>query len=196
MPVEWEWAELRLLAATQPVQLGDDFETSLRDTWVRTGPPEQQVVTFELVAPRGERFLVPAEFRGDYTWALSFQPDELGRWRYRFRQDFLKKPYESSEGFFDVVLLERERALEQLAALADRLRVDNARSGASRDRELSPLATVFWRLERAALALETPESFASPQGRELFDRITEVRELLSGREVPDESSFSPLEREF
>jgi hypothetical protein len=163
---------------------------------VRTAPPEQQEVLFELVAPRGERFVVPAEFRGDYTWTLSFQPDELGRWRYRFGQDFVKKHYESAWGFFDVVLLDRVRARQQLAALADRLRAENAAHGASEDRALSALAPIFWRLERAAMALETPESFAAPEGRELFQRLSEVRELLSDREVPDEPKLTPLKREF
>lgn len=188
----WEWAEVRILAARDPLELGTAFRTRLHDTWVRTAPPSEQPVVFEFDAPRGETFEVLGEYRGDYTWHVAFTPDEVGRWRYRFRESFLKHPYESEEGVFDVVVLDRKNARIQLEALAVRLRGVAEAS----DRTPSPWTASFWRLERAALQLETPESFASPSGRELFDLLTEVRRLLSHRRVPDVPEASPMQREW
>lgn len=190
---EWDWVQLRVLAARDPIELGQPFETHLRDTWVRAGPPETRRVEFEWVTPQGvvERGL--ADYQGDYTWRFSMVPRELGRHRYRFRQDFLKRPYEGAEGVFDVVLLDRENARRQLRALADRLREDPPNGDG---KPLPAEAPGFWRLERAALQLETPESLASESGRELDARLTEVRELLGGRKVPPELSLKPMKREF
>ncbi len=188
----WDWAEVRILAVRDPIELGSTFETSLHDTWVRTAAPQEQRVVFVFEAPRGERFEVLADYRGDYTWQVSFTPDEIGRWRYRFHESFLKEPYDSEEGVFDTVVLDRANARRQLSALADRLR-ENA--GATDDAP-SPWAESFWRLERAAMQLETPESFASPSGRELFDVLTEVRTILSNRKVPRVLKPSPMKREW
>ncbi|MBW2245298.1 MAG: DUF5060 domain-containing protein [Deltaproteobacteria bacterium] len=188
----WDWAELRVLAVRDPIELGSAFETSLHDTWVRTAAPTEQQVVFEFEAPRGEKFEVLAEYRGDYMWQIAFTPDEIGRWRYRFHESFLKRPYDSEEGVFDTVVLDRANARRQLSALADRLRAGER----STDEAPSPWAESFWRLERAAMRLETPESFASPSGRELFEVLTEVRTLLSHRRVPEELEASPMKREW
>ena len=56
--------------------------------------------------------------------------------------------------------------------------------------------TPFWRLERAALRLETPESFRSQEGRETFALLTEVRQALIGRAVRDRRQMKPIKREF
>ena len=188
----WRWAEVRILAVRDPLELGAVFQTSLHDTWVRTAPPVEQQVGFEFRAPRGELIEVLGEYRGDYTWDVTFTPDEVGRWHYRFRESFLKRPYESEDGVFDVVVLERENARRQLRALAERLRAEEPAS----DKAPSRWAASFWRLERAALQLETPESYASPSGRALFDLLTEVRTLLSHRRVPDAPRATPLKREW
>ncbi|MCP3984412.1 MAG: DUF5060 domain-containing protein [bacterium] len=188
----WDWAEVRLLAARDPIELGSPFETSLHDTWVRTAAPDQQQVVFEFEAPRGERFEVLAPYRGNYTWQVAFIPDEIGRWRYRFRESFLKRAFESEEGVFDVVVLDRENARRQLLELASRLR----EGGATSDEAPSPWVESFWRLERAGMGLETPESFASPSGREFFELLTEVRELLSQRRVPDVLNATPMKRDW
>ncbi len=193
LDVEWSWAQVRVIAGRDPLELGGAFESSLRDTWVRTAPPEEQEVRFRFESPRGRRFEVPGTYQGDYTWSVSFVPDEVGRWRYGFEEDFLKKHYTSAEAFFDVVVLDRENAREQLRALADRLRAEPEAVGEVPIPELAPS---FWRLERAALRLETPESLASESGRELMERLTEVRELLGGREVPERLKLSPMKRDF
>ncbi len=192
-PAGWEWVQLRVIAAREPVELGQPFETRLRDTWIRAGTPETRRVEFEWVTPQGVTESGLAEYQGDYTWSFRTVPTELGRYRYRFRQDFLKHPYEGAEGVFDVVLLDRENARRQLRALADRLR------SSPPDGDGHPLpaeAPGFWRLERAALRLETPESLATESGRELFALLTEVRVLLGGREVPRELKLTPMKREF
>ncbi len=192
--VAWSWVQVRVFAGAQPVELGETFETDLRDTWVRSAPPEEQEVRFELVAPRGASFLAAADYQGDYRWQLRFEPDEVGHWRYRFRERFLDHPLESPWGHFDVVLTDRDNARRQLRRFVERLRREQ--STPDDDRNLSPLAPTFWRLERAALRLETPESFVSPSGRALFGLLTEARELLSKRRVPDEPRLTPMEREF
>jgi len=193
LDVEWDWAQVRVLAATDPHELGRPFETTLRNTWVRTAPPETQALRFRFESPRGKRFEVPGDYQGDYTWAVTFTPDEIGRWRYGFEEDFLKDRYQSAEAWFDVVLLDRENARAQLRALADRLRADPPADDGAPFPDLGPS---FWRLERAALRLETPESLASESGRELLGLLTEVRELLGGRPVPDTLKLSPMKRDF
>jgi hypothetical protein len=58
------------------------------------------------------------------------------------------------------------------------------------------LAPRFWRLERALLSLETPESLASESGRERHALLTRPREVLGGREVPTELPLEPSSRKW
>jgi len=184
--------ELRALAALHPVALGKPFETTLRDTWIRTAPPEDQELRFTLVSPSGKKFEDIAVYEGDYRFSFSFLPEELGRWRYRFAHEF-EFPYESAEGIFDVVATERTgilAALEALSALLDR-------EGVVLDEQRIPVhAPRFWHLERALLALETPESFVSPEGRTRFAKLTQLREVLGDRPVPAQPPRRPMKRDF
>ena len=54
----------------------------------------------------------------------------------------------------------------------------------------------FWRLERALVGLETPESFASPEGRERFALLTRIREVLGGRPAPEHPPLKPAKRDW
>jgi len=193
LETDWSWAQLRLTAARSPVELGSPFVSEIRDTWVRTAPPEEQVVEWRFTSPKGEETRVLADYAGDYRWTIEWTPTELGRWRYAWTERFVKRPYQSAEGVFDVVALDRENIRRQLAALAERIRREDPDAS---DKNPSSLAPTFWKLERAALALETPESFASPAGRELFALLTGVREALAQRKVPDEAPLQPMERDF
>jgi hypothetical protein len=192
---DWDWLELRLTAAREPVVIGRAFQTSLHDTWVLTAPPEQQEVRFTFVSPRGEKHKATARYAGDWTWRIAFTPDELGRWHYHWKQRFLKKAYHSPEGRFDVVAGSRE---EVAAALRDLLARVRALDPAPTDAELSQLAPVFWKLERAVFQTETPESLASEEGRPLRELLTEIRVALSQRKVPEPEAMEPepMDREF
>jgi len=184
--------ELRAVAALHPVALGQPFETTLRDTWIRTAPPEEQELRYTLVSPSGKRFEKIAHYEGDYRFSLSFLPEELGRWHYRFAHEF-EFPYESAEGVFDVVGTDRTGVVAALDALAERLE----REGVVLDEKRIPVHSPhFWRLQRALLALETPESFMSPAGRERFAKLTRLREILGDRPVPTEPPRRPMKRDF
>jgi hypothetical protein len=192
-PVDWSWMEARVVAARRPLELGEAFTTRFRDTWVRSAPPEAQRVPFTFVSPQGERTTVEAEYQGDWTWTVRFVPDELGRWRYAFETSFLKHPETSAEGSFDVVALERDSVREGLRALRDRA-LEAAADGEPPG-GLGRLAVAFWKLERAALRLETPARWQGEEGEALRALLAEVREALSGRHVRDVDP-KPMDREW
>ncbi|MDJ0785668.1 MAG: DUF5060 domain-containing protein [Myxococcota bacterium] len=191
--VEWDWLEVRATAGHDPVALGDAFETRLRDTWVRTAPPEEQEVVFSFESPSGTETRVPATYEGDYTWSVRFVPDEIGRWRYRYRSRFVKLEDQSPYGRFDVVAAELPRVRSSLERLLARLRSEYPELD---DSQVQPLAPTFWRLERAVHQLATPDELASPDGREIYALLTEIRQALSGRRVPEKARATPMRREY
>ncbi len=79
---DWNWLDVRLTAVIDPIVLGEAFTAELRDTWVRTQPPEQQDVLWTFTSPLGQSYSVRAAYQGDYQWRVRFHPPELGRWRY------------------------------------------------------------------------------------------------------------------
>jgi hypothetical protein len=195
LPVDWRWMEARVVGARGPlVELGETFTTRLHDTWIRSAPPEEQAVPFTFVSPRGERTEVLAEYQGDYVWTVSFRPDALGRWRYAFESSFLDETERHPPATFDVVALEREsvrRGLEALLARAQEEAEDGEAAGG-----ISPLAQEFWKLERAAMRLETPARWRSEEGRRLRELFDAVREAISGRRIPDEVVPTDMPRDF
>ena len=193
LEADWGWLQVRVRAARHPVVLGGAFGTQLRDTWVRTAPPEEQEVAWRFTSPQGEEHEVLARYEGDYTWRVAFEPRELGRWRYRWKQRFLGHPYRSAEGVFDVVPGDLDDVEAQLRALLERAREEGAPPEGV---EFTALSPVFWKLERALYQLATPEEMASPRGRALYDLLTQVRAALSGRPVPDEAPLEAMDREF
>ena len=67
----------------------------------------------------------------------------------------------------------------------------------SREEAVEAFGVPFWRLERAAMRLETPESFRAAPGRGTFALISQVRAALSLREqVPDEPRIRPMKRDY
>jgi len=183
---------VRLVAAYDPVPLGQPFRTELRDTWVTTAPVEAQRVPWTFVSPRGEHHLVEARYAGNYRWEVEFQPTELGRWLYFYEANF-EHPYRSAEGFFDVVAGDRETVRRELRSL--RARIQQA-APASKPEAIAEFGVPFWRLERAALRLETPESFRSEEGRETFALLTEVRQAMVKHRVHDRRRMEPIKRDF
>jgi hypothetical protein len=100
----WSHVEVRLTAACDPVPLGGAFESTFRNTWVRTAPPERQHVPFVFRGPDGSEREVPARYAGDYRWTVHFEPDEPGRWTYAWGETFTTDPYRSATGTFDVLV--------------------------------------------------------------------------------------------
>jgi hypothetical protein len=186
------WAEARAVAAVQPVALGQPFETGFRDTWLPTGPPEEQEVRFHFRSPSGAVIERDAEYQGDYVFSVSIEPRELGRWEYSYTHRF-EHAYESAPGVFDVVALEIDGVEEALRSLLSDLDAQEVEIGAAHIPTLGPR---FWRLERALLGLETPESFASPEGRERFALLTRIREVLGGRPAPEHPPLKPAKRDW
>jgi hypothetical protein len=178
---------VRLSATQSAVTRGQAFEDSFRDTWVTSGPPEEQQVTFTFVAPSGDVHRTQAEFQGDYTWKVSFPPDELGRWRYWHEHD-LYEGFRSADGVFDCVPGDRQAIAQQLRALAQRIRDRNYEDPKLAVHKFGP---EFWALERAALASMTPEEWAGEPGRELDQLIVNVRKQMDSRELPEKQRMRP-----
>ena len=183
-PFSWsgESIQVRVSAVTDPVVLGQSFVADVKDTWVVTAPPEKQVVGWTFVSPTGLRHVVNAEYRGRFRWTVSFAPDEIGPWQYYWTQNFAERPYRSSVGLFDVVVGGRSSSRSQLWTFAERLEIEGRSS--NRD-ELRRQWVLFSRLQRAAIQLEDPASFAATQGRDLRNLINRVRSLLWGKPIPD-----------
>jgi hypothetical protein len=51
-------------------------------------------------------------------------------------------------------------------------------------------------LERAAMNLQTPESFASEAGCDLHELLNELRTLLGGKRIPDPLPLQAMERHW
>jgi hypothetical protein len=183
-----EGLEARVRAVRDPVTLGQAFESRIHDTWIRSAPPEEQVVPCRFVSPSGAEHRVLAEFAGDHSWTIRFEPDELGPWRYVWRHDFVEEAtFESASGGFDVVIGDRENARAQLERFLAALGAAGQLDEAAKLRQM----VVFSRLERAVMQLETPESFRSPAGAELKGLLNRIRALLAGEPVPDPIPLLP-----
>ncbi len=185
--VDWTWYELRILAVSQPVAIGAPFSARVRDTWIRTRAPEEQIVPWHFVSPSGREVDVNARFVGDFTWVIDFIPDEIGRWRYRWTHDFVAdREFRSAPGRFDVIAPDRGALLRHLNRVIARVG-----SRPSDDPEATERARrSLMRIERAALQLETPASFRSPEGRALRRALNELRGAID-EPAPDPL---PLER--
>jgi len=181
IPSKWEWLEVRLTAAADPVVLGEAFTAELRDTWVTTGPPEEQRVIWTFVSPTGVRHDVPAEYVGDNTWKVEFFPDELGRWHYEWSQHFTDEGYRSAVLPFDVLIGSRENALMQVERFAQMLEQWRPEPGSP---EHWRWMVRFARIERAAMQLETPETYRSAAGLRLRELLNRSRAILGNGPPP------------
>ncbi len=201
----WDWMEIRLWAGSNPVLLGEPFESEFSDTWVRTRAPEDQVIPWVFVSPTGVTHTVHADYLGDYHWKTKFLPDEVGPWRYSWSQTFLHEPFHSPVGSFDVVLDDPNHARKQLEAFIAKVSstlAPNRKKGSTRGSQGKNIAAEekalrhrlmvqFSRLERAVIQLETPESFRSESGQSLKKLLNSARLLLGGSPVPDRLPLLP-----
>lgn len=187
-------ATVRVTGGITPIDLGDFFEDELRHTWVIAGPPEDQAVEWLFESPTGRVKTVPARYAGRYVWAVRFTPDEVGRWRFRWRHHLMNSPREGPPGFFDVVGRDREvlkRYLEDLHTEIEE-NVDDLTSPAA---EVARVR--FVRLQRALVRTLAGVGI-DPPGRIPFDELAGVRSLLWGRPMPEEIPLTsmPLVREM
>jgi len=216
----WNAAQIRVIAARDPLHLGEEFIAELRDTWIRSAPPEEQEVPWRFVSPTGFLSEVPAEYQGDSRWLVRFKPTELGIWHYSWSHEFythVTVPVESAEGEFDVVIGERQALMNALDSLLEEVVSANSRPDLSLQERLvrrlkrlkrtalgeDRLEGSDWqlrerfisrlaRLERGALQLEDAESFAHFRGSEIHRLLNEIREEL-GQPVPDSIPLVPNE---
>ncbi len=177
----WDAFELRITAATHPIELGDAFVAELRDTWVRNAPPEDQSVAWQFVAPTGETFASEGAYRGDFTWRMEFRPQVPGRWHYRWSYRFAEEAYESRIGTFDVITRREEQVIRELERLLVAVRSSEAAEGHGSRRFLSER---FAALEAEAMLRQTPETFRSQQGKLLMELLAEIRGELTGSHAP------------
>ncbi len=179
---KWSWLEVRVLAAADPVSLGLLFTASMRNTWITTGPPAQQQVRWTFVSPSQREHHLTAKYMADFTWTIEYQPDEIGRWQFRWNHHFNDKPFESTVGYFDVVAGTRANIIDQLKRLLADIQSSQALVAVSLTKQFT---VRFARLERAAIHCETPESFRTKSGRNLRNLLDEIREALGGTSVPE-----------
>lgn len=176
--------ELRIVAAEDPVALGQAFTARMKDTWVLTAPPEDQEVLWTFVSPTGREREVHADYRGQFSWEVTFVPDEIGPWRYRWTQNFTRDSFTSAEGRFDVLAMDREGVLSCMEELGREI---VASSEAPTSTSFDAFRLRFSRLQRAAIVLDGPDGLPSPRGADLRRRLDSIRSLLwaKGKPIPD-----------
>jgi hypothetical protein len=181
------WAEVRLLAAQDPVFLGEPFHAEMRDTWVRTAAPEQQKVPWVFTSPTGVKHHLAANYVGESRWVIAFVPEEIGLWRYQWSQNFTEHPYESELGFFDVMGGDLQSLQEPLEKIAQEAKGQDPGELAT----LSPLMLRFARLERAVMSHLTPDAYRSETGNGAMEKLREARAAFHGRPLPDSLPMVP-----
>jgi hypothetical protein len=175
--------ELRLLAARNPVYLGADFRTGLEDTWVTSGPPENQVVEWSFVSPSGMIHRRTSTYTGGYRWDVSVRANEIGSWRYYWTHELSGRPVRGPVGRFDVVADDLGEVHAQMEELVRDIEIEGASTG--------PAILRSWEqrlmsLERAAVALTPSETWRQDGGQSIRDAVGRVRSALLGQTVsPD-----------
>lgn len=195
LPVQaaWDWVEVQVLAATDPIHHGSTFEAKIRDTWMTTGPPKDQEVLWTFISPYGISFEIVAKYLGDYTWGVNFQPEEIGRWRYSWTQQFIDTPYQSPIKQFDVIPGDQANIQKQIQALQKKIKNNNQSSVPGTRKEL---ALAFLKLERAVMQQQTPSSFSTAEGIRMKERLNTVRSLLTKKNRPPQSRMVAMDRKW
>ncbi len=184
---------LRLVAARDPIAIGDRFSSQFRNTWVTSGPPEGQVVPWIFQSPTGRRHTIHAAYANEFIWTIDFEPDEIGRWRYRWMHNLNEETFTSTIGVVDVIGGSIDNVRSELQALQTRIR---ASSLATADQRTSAFGMAFARLEQAALQRQTAGTFASSDGEAIRTLMRNVRSLLCGRKVPKKQELRPMKPRY
>lgn len=182
-----DWIQARVIAATDPIPIGDSFRAELADTWIRTASPQEQHVPWVFTAPSGKRHEVAARYAGESRWEVEFTPDELGEWAYSWRQNFDVHHFDSGEAFFDVIGGGLENVVRRLNELAAAASGADRKDAAALGRRMAQFA----RLERAAMAALTPDQFAGAAWDSTRAALRRVREALGHEAVPDSLPMVP-----
>ena len=181
----WDWIEVRLRAAHNPVAFGSSIETEIRDTWIRTKAPEDQRVVFSFVAPSGTTYNVDANYLGEFRWHVKFTPNEIGRWRYFWEDNFTWNMRRGPDSVFDVIAQDMDIVLTALKALQTEISQSDLSSAEER---LTHFERRFNSLQRAAISLLNPETFHSTQGSSVREKITEIRATLASEKLAETPS--------
>jgi len=177
-----DWVEVRLVAASDPIVLGQPFTAEVRNSWVVSGAPADQVLRWVFISPTGEECVTFARYEGGFTWKVHFLPNAIGPWRYYWSHNFGRTRFVSSVGRLDVIGGDGTNVRAQLDVLAEEIRVARRRRSSE---QLEKLRVRFAQLQRAAMQLQQPETFRSSEGDDLRRRLQDIRSLLWGRKVPD-----------
>ena len=120
---------------------------------------------------------------------MSLTTNAVGRWQYRWHHTLPGHELESETHLFDVVAWERKEVAEGLKSLREAIQV----SGASpKTYEMLPFELSFMRLERAATLVQSDNPADSPADTDFLAEIRRIRELLSGKPVPEEFQPKPI----
>ena len=169
-----DWVQFRVRAVHDPVLLGHPFKASLRDTWILSVPPEQQHVPWYFTSPGGKRHEILATYNGDFMWSITFIPDEIGRWKYYWENNFSHE-YKSETGTFDVIVGDQKNAWRQLEAFQKKM----AEFPAQNHNEVEAYMHQFARLERSALRFLDPATYNSETGLEFRGKLNDIRGLIA-----------------
>ena len=180
--VDWDWIQVRLVAARNPVSLGTPFESEFVDTWVPDAKPEEQTVTWHFTDPLGREVELRGSYEGHYRWRVAFYPKVPGRWSYYLDHDLNWPPYRSEQVVFDVLSDDLTIVLDHLEDLAERIEASNLTTPRAKFKNFGD---EFLRLERAGIQLLTPQEFRSERGVQFSSRVDEIRREL-GEALPEQ----------
>ncbi len=179
---------IRARALHDPLTRGSRFRETLGDTRFAIGEPENQHARWTFVSPSGRVHRLESAYTGDYRWEVDFQPNEFGRWTYVAEHDFdPHHPSRSPVGVFDVVAGDRRAIRRQLRGLAARIKADGETT--SIDARIARYGEEFLTLERAAMQLETAESFRARSDRKTIRLLNNVRVELGQHRVPERQNL-------
>jgi hypothetical protein len=121
MVLDWDWCQLKVSAAPEPMLLGETFEVRLQEPWVSPGPREVQRPELVLIAPSGQVHRVDGRPVDKVNFEITFTPDEPGLWRYGWSYLPRSKSPRGShqgEGLFYVRVPQEGNELEQFRSWA------------------------------------------------------------------------------
>jgi peptidoglycan/xylan/chitin deacetylase (PgdA/CDA1 family)/glycosyltransferase involved in cell wall biosynthesis len=177
-----EKARIRLLAASRPLHLGEEFRSEIMDTWVISGPPEEQIVEWTFVSPSGTLHRLESGYRGGFRWEVAFRPREIGAWRYYWTHALAGHSVRGPAGRFDVVAGDLETVLTHLDSLAGEVSAERAGALTS---ALRSWEQRLMTLERAAVDLTPPAEWKRGGASKVRERVATVRAALWRKAIPD-----------
>ncbi len=171
----WTRVQFRVAALTHPISLDEKFTASVTDTWVTTGPPEQQAVQWRFRSPAGVIHRTTAIYKGGNTWEVVFAPDQLGRWRYDWSANFTDRPFAGAPGVFDVHAEDSDDLARALALINAQLET----GGAGED---TRLVKQLIDVQRAALHVRQYDPQVDLGWSEIAAELARLRAVLADKD--------------